>query len=313
MSIKVSTWVWEHSQHRGTQKMLLLALADFANDSAICWPSIPTLAKRINETDRHTRQLIQNLVASGDLLRISGGGRGNTTKYAIAVGLTDKQRDKLNTVLQNSVSQNSDSEITVLSGDINPVVQRQETLISGDLDEAPSSASQPTETAPKAGEIHHVDPSLDPITPAAPEDPRADRPSREVSTDHQKLMAAYAEWLGYKIPNGKREGAAAKKLLADGYTIEQVESAYYELKMRDFHAVQHLSLQTVYTNIGALQTKRVAKRRAEQVIGKKNGTYANGFNGYHAPTEPRLSIEEAALRSAELAKQYDPLNERGKS
>jgi hypothetical protein len=39
MSIKVMSQVWEHSTRKGTRLLLLLALADFANDEGICYPA----------------------------------------------------------------------------------------------------------------------------------------------------------------------------------------------------------------------------------------------------------------------------------
>lgn len=289
MSIKVSTWVWEHAPHRGTQKLLLLALADFANDSGICWPSAASLAKRIGETERHTRQLIKALVDADDLLIVAGGGRGNTTRYAIAVGLTPKQREKLNNALQNTVSQNSDQEKTVISGDLNSVLQSQETVISGDLDEGTNSATGRGETDANDGGIRHVDPSVDPKIPAT----RKKRVAAAPSTEHQNLMAAYADWLGYQIPNGAKEGAAAKRILAAGYTVEQVDRCYHELKRRDFYSGQHLSLSTVYEQMGAL----IAARKARP-------SYAvpqNGTNG-HQPAERMPTPEETAAYAA----RYNP-------
>lgn len=270
MSIKVSTWVWEHSKHRGTLKLLILALADFANDSGICWPSVDTLSKRIGESERHTRQLIKQLVEAGDLLVVAGGGRGNTTKYAVAVGLSDKQKTKLNNALQNSVSQNSDHQKTVISGDENSDLQRQETLRSGDPVESPPSAPETPKVAVSSEEIRHVDPSLDPTV--------ATQPADTDKTDHQKLMKAYGEWLGYKIPHGAKEAAAAKKILQAGYTIPQADRCYHALKSQAFYGEKHVSLQTVYEQIGALLTapQEHSNGRHEE---KRNGVVSGGAGG----------------------------------
>lgn len=305
MSIKVSTWVWERSKHRGTQKLLLLALAEFANDSGICWPSVDTLSKRIGESDRHTRQLIQKLVASGDLLLVTGGGRGNTTRYAIAVGLSDKQRDKLNTVLHNSVSQNSvlqntdipgnpevqdrDHEKTLNSGDINPDLQRQETLNSGDLAEEPSTAPQPTKTARKAQEIRHVDPSIDP--PTATQSARA--------SPHQDLIDAYADRLGYPIPHGGKEAAAARKILKAGYTIAQACECYDRIKTQTRWADRHLSLQIVYEEIGAgLTAREHSNGRHEE---KRNRVVSGGAGGEPSGDAANAAALERSGQRAERA------------
>lgn len=95
---------------------------------------------------------------------------------------------------------------------------------------------------------------------------RENAPAGKPQTDHQKLMAAYREALGYPIPNGAKEGAAAQKLLAANYTPEQAIDAYYTLKTRAFYQDKHVSLATVFEQIGALRTK-----------GQGNGTkHTNG-------------------------------------
>lgn len=298
MSVKVSAWVWKHAsdpkRHRGTVKMLLLALAEHANDSGICWPSAATLAEKINETERHTRRLIKELVEAGDLMTAPGGGRGHTTRYGIAVGLTPRQREKLNNALQNTVSQNSVYENTdTENSDIS--AQKQcptgtETVTSGHAAEGTNSAPERAETPQNARDNRHrtvIEPSN--------KTPRADR--APASGEHQALMAAYQEWLGYPIPNGGKEGAAARKLLKAGYTVEQVDTCYHELKARDFYGDHHLSLQTIHEQIGAV-LKLKTKTRSRIEAARANGAYVNGqSSGAHAPLDTR----PAEQRRAELA------------
>jgi hypothetical protein len=280
MSIKVSTWVWKHAKHRGTQKLLLLALADFANDSGVCWPSVGSLSDRIGEGERHVHRLIKELVASGDLLVVPGGGRGKTTRYGIAVGLNARQREKLNTVLQNSVSQNTVLENTdmetVTSEAGNSDIWGTETVTSEAEAEELNSAPEPAITARQVGGIHHgsvIDPSDPQIATQSGRGKKAKAPTEP--TEHQALMAAYAEWLGYKIPYGGKEAAAAKRLLGAGYSVAQIEQAYYELKSRPFYGSKHLSLQAVFEQIGALLNRNKPNR---------NGA-VNGFVPHVAPVD----------------------------
>lgn len=46
MSVHVSSWVWRESDTRGLDLLVLLALADQANDSGQCWPSQKALVER---------------------------------------------------------------------------------------------------------------------------------------------------------------------------------------------------------------------------------------------------------------------------
>ena len=45
MSVRYMSMVWEYSQHKGVQLLLLLAIADHCNDDGLAYPSIGRLAK----------------------------------------------------------------------------------------------------------------------------------------------------------------------------------------------------------------------------------------------------------------------------
>jgi len=68
---------------------------------------------------------------------------------------------------------------------------------------------------------------------------------------HQKIMDAYQEILEYPIRDGPKEGNAAKWLVKNGYTPEQVQACYAHLKVQSFWREKHISLQTVAGQIGA--------------------------------------------------------------
>jgi hypothetical protein len=67
MSVKVSTKVWKGSRHNSGNLLLLLALADHANDEGFAWPGIPLLAQKARLSQRHTRRCLSQLVGSGEL------------------------------------------------------------------------------------------------------------------------------------------------------------------------------------------------------------------------------------------------------
>ena len=96
MSIKVMTSVWEQSKQENGRLLLLLALADHANDDGVCWPSILRLAQRIRRKERQTKRLVAELMESGELFRVQGVGRGNTNLYLVTVGF---RADELFTTL----------------------------------------------------------------------------------------------------------------------------------------------------------------------------------------------------------------------
>lgn len=59
-----------------SQKIVLLALADCANDEGHCWPSMATLAKKCSKGERTVQGVIKDLVAGGHLSRIEKPGKG---------------------------------------------------------------------------------------------------------------------------------------------------------------------------------------------------------------------------------------------
>ena len=95
----------------------------------------------------------------------------------------------------------------------------------------------------------------DSVTPSADTPPdttsKTKKSETKQPTPHQELMTAYQDLLGYQIPNGGKEGAAAKKLLAAGYTITDIQRCYEHLKRQPFYQDKHLSLHIIHENIGA--------------------------------------------------------------
>jgi Helix-turn-helix domain len=84
MSIHVSSNVWRSCPQRHDRLILLLALADFANDEGYCWPSNESLAHRCRCSERHIQRMIQSLIKDGDITRLrEGRGRGNSSLYLL--------------------------------------------------------------------------------------------------------------------------------------------------------------------------------------------------------------------------------------
>lgn len=75
MSIRVMAEVWDLPLS-STEKLVLLALADCANDEGDCWPSIATLGRKASVGERSVQRSIQALKEAGHLTRIEVTGRG---------------------------------------------------------------------------------------------------------------------------------------------------------------------------------------------------------------------------------------------
>ena len=88
MSIRHMTLVWEHSKHEGSALLLLLAIADCANDDGEAWPGADFMAHRIRMSRSYVRKLIKSvLLPSKEIKKVHGGGHGpgDAHRYKICI------------------------------------------------------------------------------------------------------------------------------------------------------------------------------------------------------------------------------------
>src|SRR5918911_5044637 len=88
MSIKVMSRVWEESRQSGGALLVLLAIADFADDAGVAFPSIRTLARKARLSGRQVQRVIAQLVQDGELSVEAGQGRGGSHRYRVLTGAT---------------------------------------------------------------------------------------------------------------------------------------------------------------------------------------------------------------------------------
>ncbi len=102
MSTTFMLRVLEHSQQCGSKKLLLLAIARFANDDGTgATPSIATLARLIGTKTRNVQYLLRDLEASGELICEQHAGPEGCNRYTVvlpssaepALDITDVQWD----------------------------------------------------------------------------------------------------------------------------------------------------------------------------------------------------------------------------
>ena len=85
MSIKAMARVWETSKHEGSTLLLLLAMADYANEYGLCWASIDALAKKARLSRRTVIDHCDKLLVSGEI-RAEGASEWGTNRYQIMGG-----------------------------------------------------------------------------------------------------------------------------------------------------------------------------------------------------------------------------------
>ncbi|MDZ4768388.1 MAG: DnaD domain protein [Chloroflexota bacterium] len=67
MSIKVTSWVWEHSPYKETRLLLHLALADFCDDRGVCVPGVQRIADKARTGKRNAQDILRQMVADGQM------------------------------------------------------------------------------------------------------------------------------------------------------------------------------------------------------------------------------------------------------
>lgn len=75
--------VWHRTDINSTEKLLLLALADWANDEGLCWPSIDTLAHKTSLSRRSVQGTLRKIEGMGFVRREEVIGKG--VKYWLTV------------------------------------------------------------------------------------------------------------------------------------------------------------------------------------------------------------------------------------
>lgn len=101
MSIKVTTCVWDTCLHSGTKLLMMLALADNANDYGVAWPSMATLAQRARIGERAALTHIAALERSGDIYVHRRPGLHNV--YIVRSALTDEVQRRQAAAFLNSM------------------------------------------------------------------------------------------------------------------------------------------------------------------------------------------------------------------
>ncbi len=83
MSIKAMSEVWEHSKQKGNGLLLLLAIADFANDELKCFPSVDRLAFKTRMSRRNVQTLVRQMAEEGEILIHENAGPKGCNVYEI--------------------------------------------------------------------------------------------------------------------------------------------------------------------------------------------------------------------------------------
>jgi hypothetical protein len=85
------TWVFYNARLRPVEKLVLLAIADNADDNgANAWPSVATLSRKACVDSRTVQRTVKKLVHDGWLTVWPGAGPAGTNRYAILMPTVDQ-------------------------------------------------------------------------------------------------------------------------------------------------------------------------------------------------------------------------------
>lgn len=160
MSIAVMTNVWEHSPSTGNELVVLLALADSADDEGKCWPGVQRLAAKARVHRATVFRLLGCLRDSGEIIVERRPGQASVyrlAKYAVQAPVTtapsgsrDATRRTLRPVAKHDPSQSATRRTgATIEPSVNNLVNQPLSVPVGTS--TPSGSRQETRTTLPAG------------------------------------------------------------------------------------------------------------------------------------------------------------------
>ena len=113
MSVTVSDAAWYHSEASGNVLLVLLSLADQANDDGWCWPGHESIASRCRLSRRTVQRAIDTLAELGEV-EVERRGRQRTNLYRIR---TDVLRAKARVLPHPSGQNGTSPPVDIPQGD----------------------------------------------------------------------------------------------------------------------------------------------------------------------------------------------------
>ena len=99
MSVKAVSAVLSARGLKPAERVILIILADTADDAGYSWRSLATVAELSELDRRHVRRLCLGLVSAGLLDRTyDGGGRGRPALYRVLPAVLDDDRDAVSRI-----------------------------------------------------------------------------------------------------------------------------------------------------------------------------------------------------------------------
>lgn len=224
------TMVWERSEATSTHLLVMLAVADFADDDGFAWPSYERIGLKIRQSTRNAKRVVKQLLDTDELSLVQSGSRGQSNQYRIDIEkLASKEGPRLS---HSDKPGNSQGDIQV-----NPGGHR----MSPEPSIEPSQG-QPSETStPTDGDRLFGSAEVQSDDPKAKEDALV----REV---WEYYFALFGEHLTVKGLSPARWGMIRKGLAAvdgDGDILKRAFDGLKSYRRTHPHGSQDTSIDTV--------------------------------------------------------------------
>lgn len=221
MSVRWTALIWDEAKDlEGSKLLLLLAIADHANDDGVCYPKVETLAKKARLSVRQTQRLLAQLEQAGYMIRDNAGGRGRPTNYILQPPEQwPKKDDAQMSPKRCKKGDTNTSPNSAQKGDI----QRAERVTSGV--KRVTSSAQKGDIASHAREEPSIEPSIEPS-----EEPELSADTDAAGTTPWQDFVGALCWVCYghmKVNDltEERKGqllAEAKRIQTAGYTQDDL-------------------------------------------------------------------------------------------
>ncbi len=111
MSFQWVTYVLDHSESKGSARLVLVIIAEHANIFGIAWPSINRIAEKANIDRTNVIRHIKNLKKLGELT-VVGRDRSGTNKFQLSLGQSPDHSDHISPPHGDKTTPVSECEIT---------------------------------------------------------------------------------------------------------------------------------------------------------------------------------------------------------
>lgn len=273
--------VWDHSQQQGTKLVLLLALADMANNSGYCWPSLETLQQRARLSHRqNVIKAIAEMEETGEVWVERNRGRNHSNNYIVTAGmsadelastLTDnfdytptEATDKANEFLKRSPQTTLLKRSPQTQNVVNELHFNEENVVVGLIKCSPQTTRSVIEPI-----INNI--STQPSEKAVGKKQKKETAEQKEDTEQSKWFSALC-WLVYGHQDYKllsktdciAVGKTAKQLRELSYTLDELRAWYRDKWSNEWPGkqpgkaeIQKPTLKQIKNGIGQVKAKAV--------------------------------------------------------